>query len=197
MLIVLASNSGGVGKSTLAQHLSQYLATSKRSPKTLLVDADRNQTSVQWAARGPGTRFDVLSSDRPFNPQDYAHIVLDTAAAPATDELAELVAGADLLIVPSSPSPFDLLPAIATAQEMDLPRDRYTLLVTLAPPTGNAGSDAIQAVQAAKLPVVPLWIGRRNCYLEAAVEGVTVDQIKGAKKAWAECEAVFKKAIAL
>ena len=199
MITVIASNSGGVGKSTLSQHLAYYLATQKKAGKVGLVDADLNGTSLAWAARADEPLpFDVALPDD-IDPTAYAHLIVDTAASPGSEDLAELMSGADHLVIPTTPSPFDINPAIATATSIGISPDRYSLLLTLCPPSpSHIGGTALQTLVDAGLPVIDGWVTRRGCYWDAAVEGVTVWQLKGAapKKAAAELDRVFRALMA-
>lgn len=195
MIIVLASNSGGVAKSTIAQHLAYFLATKPKAGKVALVDADQNQTSIEWAARADVKQpFDVVLPDE-IDITPYQSIVVDTAASPGSDELSQLMIGADHLIIPTTPSPFDIGPAISTANSIGIEPDRHSLLLTLCPPSpSHIAGTAHQTLVDADLPVIDGWVTRRGCYWEAAVEGLTVWQLKGAapKKAAAELEQVFR-----
>jgi chromosome partitioning protein len=199
MIIVMASNSGGVGKSTLSQHLAYFLATQKKAGKVGLVDADLNGTSLAWAARSDEPLpFDVALPDD-IDPKDYTHLIVDTAASPGSEDLAELMSGADHLAIPTTPSPFDINPAITTATSIGISPDRYSLLLTLCPPSpSHIAGTAHETLIEAGLPVIEGWVTRRGCYWDAAVEGLTVWQLKGAahKKAAAELDRVFRALVA-
>jgi hypothetical protein len=194
MIIVLASKSGGVGKSSLSQGLAYYLAAKPKAGKVALVDADANNTSLDWAARADvKPSFDVVLPDD-IDVTQYESIVVDTAASPGSDELSQLMIGADHLIIPTTPSPFDVGPAIATANSIGIDPSRYSLLLTLCPPSpSHIAGTAHQTLVDANLPIIDGWITRRGCYWEAAVEGLVVWQLKGAapKKAAAELDQVF------
>ena len=51
MIVTVASNKGGVGKTTTAIHLAAFL---QQHAPTLLVDNDPNKSSTGWAARNEG-----------------------------------------------------------------------------------------------------------------------------------------------
>lgn len=188
MIIVISSRSGGVGKSTTAQHLAAYLAQRRGAGSVALVDADNNETCLDWAERGDGQRFDVVSSDAD-GLDEYDHLIIDTAAAPDSEELGEVLAAADLLLIPTTPSMADLSPAIATAQSIEADGTEALFLLTLCPPRpSRLGEQTLQALREENIPVLSQTITRRNCYLDAISQGLHVGQIKGASpvKAWEE-----------
>ncbi len=199
MIIVVSSRSGGVGKSTTAQHLAAYLAQRRGAGSVALVDADNNETCLDWAARGDGQRFEVLSSEADGLDQ-YDHLIIDTAAAPDSGELGGLLAEADLLLIPTTPSAADLSPAIATHQGLEADGVEALFLLTLcAPRPSKRAEQTLQAMRSAELPVLSQSITRRECYLDAISTGQHVGQLKGisASKSWEEWKAlgreVFKR----
>ena len=201
MIIVIASAKGGSAKSTTAQHLAAYLASRRGVGPVVLSDADQNETSLSWFNRGlenpklPEPKFTVVGADEAVDPDDYDHLIVDSAAAPDSAELAELMEVADLLIVPTAPSIFDLEAAIATTTTLEVPPEQYSLLLTLVPPgNSNQGPQAYQALKDAELSICKHWVCRRSVYAQAAIAGATVNQLKGkpAQTAWKEYQMAFK-----
>lgn len=201
MIIVIASAKGGSAKSTTAQHLAAYLGARRGAGPVVLSDADQNETSLSWYRRGqenaklPEPKFTVVGADEVLDPDSYNHLVIDSAAAPNSAELEELMTVADLLIVPTAPSIFDLEAAIATTITLEVPPERYSLLLTLVPPGNSSqGPQAYEALKDAELSVCKHWVCRRSVYAQAAIAGATVNQLKGkpAQTAWQEYQTAFK-----
>lgn len=176
MIVTVASFKGGVGKSTTALHLAAYLQ--KKAP-TLLVDGDLNRSALQWSSAGK-LPFKVVDEKAAVKfARQFEHIVVDTPARPAPEELKTLAEGCDLLILPTSP---DALAMGATLQMVDGMRSlsaAYQILLTLIPPApSRVGAEARLSLEKAGLPVFKAGIRRLAVFQRAALEGVPVNQVK-------------------
>ncbi len=177
MIITVASFKGGVGKTTTALHLAAYFQS---NADTLLVDGDLNRSALDWANRGE-LPFKVVDEKQAVKfARQYEHIIIDTPARPAPDELKTIAQGCDLLVLPTSP---DALALGATLQMVDFLKSlqtNYKILLTLIPPYPNrTGEDARAALSRADLPIFKSGIRRLAVFQRAALEGVPVNQIKG------------------
>jgi len=110
MMRVLACNpKGGCGKTTLATNLSAAFA--HMGFVTALADCDRQKSALRWAARRP----DHLPAVTALNwtkrvddvPDGVERLVIDAPAAIRRKDVRELIAEADVIVVPILPSPFD------------------------------------------------------------------------------------------
>jgi chromosome partitioning protein len=191
MLIVICSKSGGVAKSTTALHLAHELA---QRGKTQVWDLDQNDTCSKWLERCEAApSFEV---NEPGSLDGFAHTIIDTAAAPGEEALAELAKSADLLIIPATCSQFDVDPAIATWLSLVDYGTPIQFLLTLAPsaPSKSASKSHTGFLEAG-LPTISQWVTHRHCYLEAANGGLVVQQIKSAsaRKAATEWSAIAQE----
>ncbi len=150
-----------------------------RAP-TLLVDGDLNRSALQWASAG-NLPFKVVDEKAAVKfARNYEHIVVDTPARPAPDDLKTLASGTDLLILPTSP---DALAMGAMLQMVDalqgLDAD-YRILLTLIPPApSKVGEEARSSLESAGLPLFKTGIRRLAVFQKAALEGVPVNEVKG------------------
>lgn len=198
MILTVASFKGGVGKTTSAVHLAALLA---EQGKTLLVDGDPNRSASGWARRGlsdgssqsvPFTVVDERAAARHVRTHD--HIVIDTQARPAREDLEALADGCDLLILPSTPDALALDALLMTVDELrGLEKagqggaTAFRILLTMIPPRPSRdGEEALATLRGAGLPVFDTLIGRRVAFQKAALAGVTVQEAPDprAAQAW-------------
>ncbi len=183
MILTVASFKGGVGKSTTAIHLAAHFAA---DAPTVLIDGDPNRTATAWAARGdPG--FPVApESQIALWARRAEHLVIDTKARPDPADLKALAEGCDLLVLPTTPDPFSLDALLLTIEALEqLGGDRYRILLTIVPPKPMSDGDyARQTLERAGLPLFRAEIRRTVAFQRAAMEGVTVGQIRNSESAW-------------
>lgn len=110
--IMIANPKGGAGKSTLSIHLAACFACMGK--KVCLGDMDRQQSSRNWlGVRPPALApiHDWKTSEDDFRspPKDCEVAILDTAAGTHGKRLKELMSEVDRVLVPVSPSRFDMM----------------------------------------------------------------------------------------
>jgi chromosome partitioning protein len=125
-VIAVINRKGGSGKSTVAAHLSAWLA--HQGVAVMLGDVDRQQSTRTWLKR----RNTALPSIMPWAidkqnvlkvPTGVTHVVLDTPGGIHGFELARVIMSADAIIMPVCSSVFDRDSAAGCyADLMTLPR---------------------------------------------------------------------------
>ena len=177
--IVLASQKGGAGKTTLAAHLA-VVAEQEGAGPAVLIDTDpQGSLSAWWNAReadAPALASTSLA-DLPAKLQALASAgfklaVIDTPPA-ITVAIRDVVRLADLVLIPTRPSPHDLRAVGSTvdiAQETGRP---FAFAVTQAKPTARL---TVQAVAALSVhgAVAPSIVHDRVDYAASMVDGRTV-----------------------
>lgn len=194
MIITIASFKGGVGKSTSALHIANYL---QNKAPTLLVDGDLNRSALQWASAG-SLPFKVVDEKAAVKfARNYDHIVVDTPARPAPDDLKTLAMGCDLLVLPTSPDALAMGAMLQMVKSLQGLETDYRILITLIPPSpSRVGEEARTTIINAGLPVFKSGIRQLAVFQRAALEGVPVNQVKGdsyAGIAWRCYQAVGKE----
>ena len=197
MIILLGSQKGGCGKSTIAINLACGLA--QKGCDVILVDADPQQNSANWVRDRDETTLpkvhciqrygDIKSTLKDLN-ERYEYVVVDVAGHDSK-ELRTAMLVADILIVPFRPSQLDLdtLPhlteVIDQATSFNDNLKSYGLL-TLAP-TNKANKEIGQANDyLSDFPILtPLAtvIHDRKIYRDVLADGKGVMEANNAKAA--------------
>ncbi|SRR5579883_2362853 len=184
MKISIQNQKGGVGKTTLAIHISYALAL--KGARVLLVDADPQGSARDWAAaRSDKPPFSVIGLDRPtlhrdLPPlaKDYDHVVID--GPPRVSELARsAIIAADLVVVPIQPSPYDVWAAdevIKLIREASVFKENLKSVFVINRRIVNTaiGRDVGDALAEYLIPVLKTVISQRVSFAESAAAGGTV-----------------------
>lgn len=110
MLSVLVANTkGGCGKTTIATHLAAAFAGAGH--RTVLADADRQHSSLEWLARRPEAAAALAGLDWTRDigeaPKKTERLVIDAPAALKIKQVDALLKLADVIVLPVLPSAFD------------------------------------------------------------------------------------------
>ncbi len=98
ILIVLTGDKGGVGKSTIAILLAEWML--ERGHTVKVIDADPNQTTQTWADKCAALGYQVSASD--------ASITIVDTAGTSGSSLHKYIRQADIILVPFQPHVADL-----------------------------------------------------------------------------------------
>jgi chromosome partitioning protein len=178
-IIALASQKGGAGKTTLAGHLAVEAERIGAGP-VALIDADpQGSLADWWNERKAETPVFVQTSlanlrndiDR-LRDLGFNLLIIDTPPA-ITSTIAEVVKLADLVIIPTRPSPHDLR---AVAKTVDLVEDLYKPLVFVVNAASSRAKITTQAVIALSQhgTLSPAIIHQRTDFASSMIDGRTV-----------------------
>ena len=180
--IVAASQKGGSGKTTLSGHLAVEAERAGTGP-VALIDTDPQGSLAQWwnARAAPTPHFvkaglmnlgEVLSELRNAG---FRLAVIDTPPA-ITASISQVVAFADLVIVPTRPSPHDLRAVGATVDIVDRRGKPLIFVVNAAMMRARiTGETAVALSQHGT--VAPVTVHNRVDFAASMVDGRTVGEV--------------------
>jgi chromosome partitioning protein len=153
-VIVLASQKGGAGKTTLAAHLA-IAAEAAGIGRAVLIDTDpQGSLSAWWNVResdspslAPTTIAELPEKLASLKAAGFAVAVIDTPPA-ITDAIRAVVAMADLVLIPTRPSPHDLRAVGSTVELIQAEDKPFVFVVTQAKPNTRLTVQAIAALSA-------------------------------------------------
>lgn len=178
-VIVLASQKGGVGKTTLAAHLAVAAELAGEGP-TVLIDTDpQGSLSAWWNVReadtpalAPTTVSDLPGKLRALDEAGYGLAIVDTPPA-ITEAIGTVVRSADLALIPTRPSPHDLRAVGSTVALVEAAGRRFVFAVTQAKPNARLTVQAIAALSEHGA-VAPAIMNDRVDYAGSMIDGRTV-----------------------
>lgn len=199
----IQNQKGGVGKTTLAIHISHALA--QRGNLVLLLDADPQGSARDWAtARADKPPFDVLGLDRPTIHRDlpaiaknYNHVIIDGPPR-VTDLARSAIAAADVVLIPVQPSPYDVWACqevITLVNEALVFKQNLKSVFTINRKIVNTaiGRDVAEALAGYEVPLLKSQICQRVSFAESAATGQTVLETDPKGSAAAEINALVKE----
>ncbi len=118
---MVANPKGGSGKSTMAVHLASWFA--RFDEVVYLGDLDRQQSSRQWLQLRPPSAPSIRSWELPDGelaefPRDASIGIVDTPAGLHGKQLKKMLSEVDRIVVPVSPSRFDMLASYEFFEEL-------------------------------------------------------------------------------
>jgi chromosome partitioning protein len=186
-VVVVANPKGGVGKTTVATNIAGYFAG--QGHQVMLGDADRQQSSRLWLRlRPPEARpiasWEVGEGQVAKPPRGTTHVVLDTPAGMHGKWMEDTLRSADKVVVPLSPSIFDIYATRAFLDELAQHRKAGRMQVGIVGTRVDArtiAADKLQEfVEALGLPVLGFLRQTQN-YVHLAARGLTLSDLNAAK----------------
>ncbi len=195
-IVVFASQKGGSGKTTLSGHIAVEAERTGDGPVALIDTDPQGSLAKWWNARAASTPAfahtkleDLDACIDHLKSLGFKTIVVDTPPA-VTQTIAHVVARADLVIVPTRPSPHDLRavgPTVDIAESLKKP-----LVFVVNSATARARITSETAVALSQHGVVaPVTLHHRVDFAASMIDGRTVGDIRPDSKSAREIAALW------
>jgi chromosome partitioning protein len=196
--IAFVSQKGGSGKSTIASSLA--VAAHEMKQKVCVIDMDPQGSLMNWAMVRAAGDIEVLASGAARLPALLASLerrgvtlaLLDTPGAEGAASSAAMQA-ADLNIVPSRPSLFDLRASARTRAALEEIGGEFVFLLNQCPLGQQAArvQDGVEALEEMGKLISPLILARVD-YQEAARRGSGVTELDPCSAAAEEMRGLWR-----
>jgi chromosome partitioning protein len=199
VVITVAQQKGGTGKTTLAANLAAGLAPTVR---VALLDIDPQRSLTRWHAIR--TARDAVPANITFSDVSgwrlsaelerlkLTHDVVLIDSPPQVDTDARLaVRGASLVLIPVQPSPPDVWAAEGTLGLAAAERRDARLVLNRMPSASRLGETVKAELTARKLPLLNTAIGNRAGFATAFAAGLGVTEAAPRSSAAAELRALL------
>ncbi|MEY2853176.1 MAG: hypothetical protein RL030_308 [Pseudomonadota bacterium] len=200
-VIVLASQKGGAGKTTLAAHLAVAAEVAGDGPAVLIDTDPQGSLSAWWNVRkaetpvlAPIAIAELSEKLSLLAAAGYKVAVIDTPPA-ITEAIRAVVASGDLMLIPTRPSPHDLRAVGSTVTLIQATGKPFVFAVTQAKPNTRLTVQAMAALSEHGT-VAPAIIHDRVDYAGSMIDGRTVLELDPKGRSAAEMNElwVFVKA---
>lgn len=179
---MVANPKGGCGKSTLSVHIASWFA--RHDEIVYLGDLDRQQSSRHWLEARPENlapirHWEISCEEVQEPPKTCNFAILDTPAGLHGKRLKEALSAVDKVVVPVSPSRFDMLATrdffeeLAATKAVRKERVDIGIVGMRVDTRTQAYTQLLEFLREFDLPVVTC-IAQSQRYLQAADTGVTL-----------------------
>lgn len=186
-VLALTSQKGGSGKTTLAGHIAVEADRAGCGP-VAIIDTDPQGSLTDWwnerDAASPSfvqAQIETLEADlQRARDHGFALVVIDTPPA-ITGTIERVIALADLIAVPTRPSPHDLRAVGTTIEMVESQGKPLVFIVNAANPRARITSEAA-IVLSQHGTVAPVTIHQRTDFAASMIDGRTVMEIERAER---------------
>ena len=196
-VLAMASQKGGSGKTTLSGHLAVQAQRAGHGP-VVLIDIDPqgslsdwwNERETDFPAFAQTTVARLAADLEVLRQQGFRLAVIDTPPA-ITMAIQSVIQVAELIVIPTRPSPHDLRAVGATVDLCDRAGKPLIFVVNAATPKAKITSEAAVALSQHGT-VAPVTLHQRTDFASSMIEGRTVMEIDPNGKSAAEVTALWQ-----
>jgi chromosome partitioning protein len=195
--LVVASQKGGVGKTTLSGHLGVMAVLQNIGP-VALVDADPQGSLAEW--------WNVRKAEQPFfvktkisqlktllkglEDKGVALVIIDTPPA-VTQTIQAVMSEADLVLIPTRPSPHDLRAVGSTVNMAEATGKRIIFVINGAANRARITGEAAVALSQHGT-VAPVTLHQRTDFASSMIDGRTVMELYPNSRSTAEIRELWE-----
>lgn len=195
--LVIASQKGGAGKTTLAGHLAVAAEAAGHGP-VALVDLDPQGSLSAWwnerqadtpalaagTAEGLGTQLAALDA------AGFKLVIIDTPPA-VTDTISRTLAHADLVVIPTRPSPHDLRAVGSTVALVEAAGRRMVFVLNGAAHRARITLEAAVALSQHGA-VASVTLHQRTDFASSMTDGRTAQELDPASRSAVEVSQLWQ-----
>ncbi|AGF73952.1 chromosome partitioning protein [Bartonella australis AUST/NH1] len=179
--LVLATQKGGPGKTTLAGHIAVAAELAGIGPVVMIDTDPQGSLAAWWNAReaespafASSTIKDLSTKLEALAQAGFKLVVIDTPPA-ITTSIESVVELADLVLIPARPSPHDLRAVGSTVDIVNAAKRPFAFIATQAKPNARLTVQAM-ATLSAHGEVAPVLVHDRVDFASSMIDGQTVQE---------------------
>jgi chromosome partitioning protein len=195
-VVVIAARKGGSGKTTIAGHLAVQAERAGQGPAALIDIDPQGSLSAWWNGRAaPTPVFAQTTSERLAG--DVARLrelgietlIIDTPPA-LSEAISEVVELADLVVIPTRPSPHDLRSIGATAELVEHLGKPLIFVLNGATPRARINAEALSVLSQHGM-LAPVVLHQRIDFAASMIDGRTVMELPDSSRSSEEVEKLW------
>ena len=195
--LVIASQKGGVGKTTLAGHLGVMAGINKNGPVALIDTDPQASLSNWWNERKAETPIfasvsiaNLANHLKELESGGVKLAIIDTPPA-ITETIRLVIAVADLVLIPTRPSPHDLRAVGSTVEMVEAAGKPMVFVINGAAARARITGEAAIALSQHGT-VAPVTIYQRTDFAASMIDGRTVQEIDASSRSTDEIKELWK-----
>jgi chromosome partitioning protein len=180
--VLVATQKGGSGKSTLVAHLG--VTASQSGERVALIDTDPQGSLAGWGARREAdaplvaatTLLGLPEALEAARSDGMTLAIVETPGSFAAE--ANAIAQADFILIPARPSPFDLGAIAKTLDAVRAVRRPAAIVLTQCRAVGTEAAEMRTALADVGVEVLPETVGVRVAFVVAITGGLAVTEFE-------------------